>query len=50
MLIDRRSAGLMVRLVYCGSATGLMVMPIDSVVYGFVGVDVDFVFIDGDIV
>ena len=42
MLIDRRSAGLMVRLVYCGSATGLMVMLIDSVVYGFVGVDVDF--------
>ena len=38
----------MVRLVYCGSATGLMVMLIDSVVYGFVGVDVDFVFIDGD--
>ena len=42
MLIDRRSAGLMVRLVYCGSATGLMVMLIDSVVCGFVGVDVDF--------
>ena len=47
MSIDRRSAGLMVRLVYCGSATGLMVMPIDSVVYSFVGVDVDFVIIDG---
>ena len=42
MLIDRRSAGLMLRLVYCGSATGLMVMLIDFVVYGFVEIDVDF--------
>ena len=42
MLIDRWSAGLMVRLVYCGSATGLTVMVIGSVVYGFVGIDVDF--------